>query len=612
MLGRAYSQHLPDWLLGHGRAKIGHHYVEPALSFSPAIDIMARRLTRAKALLLAIVATVGTVYFFKGSALDDSYIGRLRTYTWKDPQVNVTAEGAWFPAYDDRIVRGESHVFRNPEVGGVKYDGVIDEVARRTFYILKSGADVMWQRLPVHLETTLKRWPHHQLYADGAAQIGAEQVLDCIAMLPNEVKHSDQLKEWQVRNDAIAHGFGWDYTDVKIGEKGMGWMQDRFKNLPALFHAYLTAPATMDWFIMADDDTYIMSQSIGSIVRDLDPKDKYYIGSKARCQGYLAEHGRFADKMKANEPDAERFQTFAHGGSGIVMSRGLLDALFQDKHYNPKLMTHYSKVAMETLWGDALLGYVLREELGIECNDEVPVELIRPDPFQGNTVFDTHVPGGNFCQSVGSFHHLKPVEIQTLFEWEDSLIERKPNTLAGALYADYYHDFVLPYVVEEREAWDNGASEVNFFNLEPFSETDLDMVPGESPANCSYTCEVYVHCMMWRWAKNEKGESVCGCSMSDVARGVSKDTSGGKDEGSEFVSGWKIDRIRSVRSASECDPVHKDADSKSFNDDDGTSEGWYVRRLESELFDAKPADWVYDWEQLKLVDKRSLEKGAES
>lgn len=559
-----------------------------------------RPMIRKRTTIIAVVIVTGIYILTVGTTTATFYWKNYNSALSRPPRRLEVEAGAWYPTYEDRIAHGDSHVFRVPGSSGIQHDGLIDEIGSRTYYMLKTSAEKMWARVPVHLETTFKRFPNHQVYADGAGWIGNERVIDCIAMLPDEIKESKMLEEWRVRNEVIENGFGWDYTDVQIGKHGMSPSQDKFKILPLLLHAYLTAPKTMDWFVIADDDSYIISQSLGALLRQLDSNERLYIGSKSKVLGHLAETGRYAAKMKIKDPNSELSQTFAHGGSGIVLSRGLVESLFMDKHYNPKLIQHYSEVATESSSGDALLGFVIREELGVTCNENVPVNLVDPDPFPGESVFDTDVPMNTICQHLLSFHDIKPEEVQTLFEWESNLVDRQGSEdNSGVLYSNYYSDFVLPFLIPVRQTWDNGASEIEFKNGDEFTESEDSLIPAESPESCSNVCTEYIHCLMWRWMKTVSGDQVCGLAVSHVSRGISTSTVGHADNNLDYVSGWKIDRIREIRSQAKCDSLLFDPETNEFSDSPESSEGWFVKAFKSEQSLNKV--WTWDWDELRLV-----------
>ena len=574
---------------------------------------MAYKL-KVRVVILSIITTFATLYVISGQVANSggsrsgkggfsSKLWAKKSPVYLNPSINVTANVNHYQEYDERIMSGNSYIWEDPsKPHDFSVDGVIDEIAERTFVMLKTGAEVMWERLPIHLTTTFKRFPHHQIYCDGAGRIGDETILDCLAMLPTEFKFGGIFTEYDYRQQAIANAFNWHYQDVRVGTKGMGWDMDRFKNVPMLYHAWLNAPKGMDWFVMVDDDTYMLSATLGSLLRNYDPSKPYYFGAPAVAPGYLASVGKYVDRKKAENPSFdEQFCWFAHGGSGIIMSRGVLDGIFSADApaKNEEIVRHYTEVGTKTSWGDAVLGYLIRDELNVLLNENTRGEFTDPEVYLGKELHDTSVHVSNICQTLGSFHHIDSFQTQKIFEWEGSLVDRKPNSIGGVLFSDYYHDFVLPYIVDVREDWDNLSEEVSFENDQPFGENDPDLIPAESSKTCNHVCDLYVYCLQWKWS-SVNGQTKCSFGFNNVVVGKSTSALSGKDSGT-FISGWKPERIRKIRSTANCDPLTRDFSSKGYNDDDDTMEGWYLRSLRRELEQKTQADWHYNWTVQHLV-----------
>lgn len=71
------------------------------------------------------------------------------------------------------------------------------------------------------------------------------------------------------------------------------------------------------WYLLLDDDTYIVRPSLSLLLDRLDPDEKHYIGNAIG-----GVYGRFA-----------------HGGSGVIISRGAMRHLLSPK--NEKVITRY-------------------------------------------------------------------------------------------------------------------------------------------------------------------------------------------------------------------------------------------------------------------------------
>ncbi|KAJ3216072.1 hypothetical protein HDU67_009952 [Dinochytrium kinnereticum] len=98
---------------------------------------------------------------------------------------------------------------------------------------------------------------------------------------------------------------------VVPAEDSRGWKLDAHKNLPGFEYLYKTYP-NADWFVMIDDDSYVFFDNLDRYLKEKDPNKPHYIGSAnvfLGCDGVT----NFGDGP-----------LFAHGGSGIVISRGAI------------------------------------------------------------------------------------------------------------------------------------------------------------------------------------------------------------------------------------------------------------------------------------------------
>ena len=102
--------------------------------------------------------------------------------------------------------------------------------------------------------------------------------------------------------------------EQKPDEDTAGWKLDAWKNLPG-FKIMQDQYPKSDFFAMLDDDTYLFVNNIETHLKTLDPSQKYYLGSPNMFVG--------CDGVKAFGEGP----SFAHGGSGIVMSKASLKAL---------------------------------------------------------------------------------------------------------------------------------------------------------------------------------------------------------------------------------------------------------------------------------------------
>ncbi|KAJ3072669.1 hypothetical protein HK102_006185, partial [Quaeritorhiza haematococci] len=129
--------------------------------------------------------------------------------------------------------------------------------------------------------------------------------------------------------------------EVVPNEKSQGWKLDAHKNLPGFRELWRRFPDA-EWYMMFDDDTYLFLPNLDRFLSQFDANQPYYFG-KANvfigCDGIK----KFGDGP-----------FFAHGGSGIVMSRG---AMLRFLTKVDKCINKY-----QTCWaGDIRVGLCLRD-----------------------------------------------------------------------------------------------------------------------------------------------------------------------------------------------------------------------------------------------------------
>ncbi|CAJ0962005.1 unnamed protein product, partial [Mesorhabditis belari] len=186
-----------------------------------------------------------------------------------------------------------------------------------------------------------------------------------------------------------------------------------FKSRYAFFHIYTKISKDFEWYLKADDDTYVIVENLRSYLSKLNPDLPYYIGYRLRP--YL-EHGYNA------------------GGAGYVLSRAAMKIFAEQLYSNASLCP-------DDIYEDVGIGRCLAN-VGIYPLDtrnsrgQQRFNTFRPDEvFHGSVVespywmYDVEIRG---YDGVGtdliSFHHLTPDEIR-LF---DILLYRvrKPSNIS--------------------------------------------------------------------------------------------------------------------------------------------------------------------------------------
>jgi len=140
---------------------------------------------------------------------------------------------------------------------------------------------------------------------------------------------------------------------------------------------YKTLPLKA-WYVILDDDSFLINESLGQILSHLDPSKPYYLGNSV---------GDFRAR-------------FAHGGSVVVLSAGAVEALYQ---HHPALVREAELQSLTETWGDRLIATTL-QKIGIHIDERFN------HFFNGEPPALTKIWHDRFCTPLVSFHELKQAE----------------------------------------------------------------------------------------------------------------------------------------------------------------------------------------------------------
>ena len=173
--------------------------------------------------------------------------------------------------------------------------------ADKVMIMLKTGATELYQKLPTHFVTTLKCIPHFMVFSDLEQSFADTKIHDAIKPVSKKVreKHEDfkmyrEIEKW--------HAEGQDLGKL-MGDSG--WNLDKWKFLPMFHETFENAPDHIEWFVMIEADTSLHWLNLLLWLQSMDHQQPYYLGA----QNVIGD------------------TTFAHGGSGIVVSRKAADIL---------------------------------------------------------------------------------------------------------------------------------------------------------------------------------------------------------------------------------------------------------------------------------------------
>lgn len=178
-------------------------------------------------------------------------------------------------------------------------------------------------------------------------------------------------------------------------ESSLGWKSDAHKNLPGFRELYNRYPKA-DWYIMLDDDTYLLKSNLVQLLESYDPSLPHYIGSATVFVG--------CDGVR----EFNQGPNFAHGGSGIVISRGAMKIMLA--------RLDECIIKYKPCWaGDIRTALCLRDA-GILLKD--------PKGFNKDPPNEKYSFGDDPCHRPITFHHLLVKQIQGLADMEAQVEKR--------------------------------------------------------------------------------------------------------------------------------------------------------------------------------------------
>ncbi|KAH8180096.1 fringe-like domain-containing protein [Sarocladium implicatum] len=209
---------------------------------------------------------------------------------------------------------------------------------------------------------------------DQAAELGAT-VHDALSMvlqskLGQDYEHSPRFVKYQDLQRAIELG---DETKATELGKSFGWELDALKFVLGMDLLYDEMPSKK-WYIILDDDTYLVRPSLYQLLSHLNPREPFYIGNAV---------GDYRGR-------------FAHGGSAVVLSAEAMRRLFA----HPDVVLRAYMDSLEETWGDKLVATTL-QKVGVYLDERYNHH------FNGEFPDITRIGADRFCSPIVSFHGLR-------------------------------------------------------------------------------------------------------------------------------------------------------------------------------------------------------------
>lgn len=492
---------------------------------------------------------------YEGKLLVDPFSGPLMEMIDLSDHQNVHRGKSFYYEAPESLHLGSFEAWRPRERIGKRRNAFCNRGKRNKdniFVVMQTSSTTLWQNVPIQLMTTFQDLCNFEIFSDSADAIGGVEIHDALQHIHAEVIDTHQdFEGYRIAKSIRSSHISVAADHIKL--PGIDKLK-KFVILPMLYQTYIENP-NFDWYVVVDENACLFGHNLREFLSSLDPKEVLYLGNPV--QG----------------PEL----SFADIGSTIVLSHALMKHAFDfspaEKH--TKFDEKFVREVASQVRGDYALALFLQERIGVSLNVDKSRNFFHPA-----AIYDIQMTADNWCTSLGSLGGQKPRENELLADYLD--LKRGQQIL----HLDLYLDFVKPYLTGLQENWDNSARSIEYSPQHP-RNTDAH----ESLTSCREQCSKIEQCTMFRYDAFLK---YCGLGIASVALGnpvLQYSNSPDESDCTEFgircsprnrsetmTSEWFIDRIRSMRKAISCDPLHSDerSEGSEFGALDQV-EGWWHR-----------------------------------
>jgi len=253
---------------------------------------------------------------------------------------------------------------------------------------IKTGATEASSKIPALMQTSLRCAQNTHIFSDLKQDIGPYHLHDILSNVSPAVKAHPDFDLYH-QQQASLHNLSAlrEMKSVTHPEKYASWVLDKYKFLPMAERAWLLQPEK-DWYVFIDADTYLVYPNLLLWLETLDPNERLYLGSEVITNEGIP---------------------FAHGGTGYVLSKALVRELVAKKSAK-----NWEGKIEPWCCGDIVLAIAIQEDAGTRLTQSWPLT-------QGERAVEVPFGGASpefWCRGVVSFHHLSPVEMGHLGEFE--------------------------------------------------------------------------------------------------------------------------------------------------------------------------------------------------
>jgi len=340
---------------------------------------------------------------------------------------------------------------------------------------LKTGRQVSSSRVPIQLVTFLSDVEKLLIIGESEGIVGGIIVNDVYSGLYDDDRSVPKIIAPKLEPRSLKAAAS-SSNSIIVDKQSIGWQSDAHKNLPGFKLLYERYPDT-EWYVMIDDDTYIVLENLEEYVNAHfpDPDELVYLGNPNHFIG--------CDGVKKMGDGI----LFGHGGSGIVVSRGAMKLMIEGIE---ECILKY-----RTCWaGDVRTALCLRDN-GVLLNTGIPLRFNSEPPNS----LDGYWPRDP-CIQPFTFHHLLPWQIQTLYNIQIQTRKRSKtgdtNSKTGMTYADILQEFSKEEgVVAGEKNWKGNSNRPGMdYKTVMFQGAKSDE---HAAAECHAICVEEASCRSW-------------------------------------------------------------------------------------------------------------------
>ncbi|CBQ68272.1 conserved hypothetical protein [Sporisorium reilianum SRZ2] len=362
--------------------------------------------------------------------------------------------------------------------------------------ITKVGSATVHKRLLIHLAEQARSHmytPNHLYVSDYPLTLGNITFYDALANVTPTIAALPEFATLRTELHTLLES---NQNLDDAATKDAGWKLDKYKFLPAVAEAWRRWPARK-WYVMVEADTFVFWHELVKWLSTLNEGQQLMLGHPSFC-----------------DYDGQSTM-FTHGGSGLVLSRALVEASFGA---DAEFEHHQDALIQASAFGDALLSKSLYDAPGVTLTELSP---------EGEERFNSDPPRvlkftrGTWCKPILSFHHITPTDAAHLYDfarrldpllpandtvrWADVWGEFIPRFLKHAMDAvgRFHADHDAPFL----DAQGAEPGEVTVKAWQAFEEWDSETtdVVTRSVEECREMCRDAPGCLMWEWRKKGDG-----------------------------------------------------------------------------------------------------------